>query len=457
MALLAAAPQPATAAPPLRTSEPADGARVAAVPDFLRLSFTAPVEQEAFWDARFAGLGDRAMRLPVIPAPDDPQAVLIRLPGLVPAGAYRLSWRVFMADGSPASGTWSVRVGAGTGAVPAPPGDMVRPAGVWVAGVGRLLLITGLVTALGLVAFRWTVVSPAWTQGGLVAPGRADDPEGFRARVAVGLEQALPAWWSAWSAAVAAWLAGAALVVAGTLVAVRAGGAGVGDLFTGTRLGSAMLPVGAAAVLAAAVGLLVRRGGRAPAPASVLGVALAAPAAAALVAVSWLGHASSGNDVTLNVAADAVHGLATALWLGGLVGFAVLLLPALGGVPDNDRVRMLAPAVVRFSALAFGCVAVLVVTGVYRALAELAALGDLVHTGYGRALAVKLALFALMLGVGAYNRFRVHPRLERAAVDLPGGDATAAQRLRTSIRVELLLAAGVLVAVAVLVSTAPTA
>ena len=68
---------------------------------------------------------------------------------------------------------------------------------------------------------------------------------------------------------------------------------------------------------------------------------------------------------------------------------------------------------------------------------------------------MKLALFALLLVGGAYNRMVVHPRLERAALGLDPGDRGAAAALRVSVRAELVVAAALLVSVAVLVSLAP--
>jgi copper transport protein len=171
-------------------------------------------------------------------------------------------------------------------------------------------------------------------------------------------------------------------------------------------------------------------------------------------AVSDAGHAATGGDATLNVAIDLIHQLATAAWLGGLVGLAVLAIPAALGLPEADRVRLAAAVVVRFSALALTAVALLVVTGVYRALAEVS-VDDLLDTGYGRALLVKLGLFAVLLVGGAYNRMVVHPRLERAALGLDPGDRGAAAALRVSVRAELALAAALMVSVAVLVSLAP--
>ena len=117
--------------------------------------------------------------------------------------------------------------------------------------------------------------------------------------------------------------------------------------------------------------------------------------------------------------------------------------------------RLGAGVVVRFSALALTAVAVLVVTGVYRALAELGSVGDVADTAYGRALLVKLGLFAVLLCGGAYNRLVAHPRLERAALGLDPDDRGAAAALRVSVTAELVLAAALMVSVAVLVSLPP--
>jgi putative copper export protein len=115
-------------------------------------------------------------------------------------------------------------------------------------------------------------------------------------------------------------------------------------------------------------------------------------------------------------------------------------------------VRLGAGVVVRFSALALTAVTVLVVTGVYRALAELGSVGDVADSAYGQALIVKLAIFAVLLSGGAYNRLVAHPRLERAALGLDPDDRGASAALRVSVAAELALAAALMVSVAVLVS-----
>ncbi|MDH3228103.1 MAG: CopD family protein, partial [Thermoleophilia bacterium] len=89
------------------------------------------------------------------------------------------------------------------------------------------------------------------------------------------------------------------------------------------------------------------------------------------------------------------------------------------------------------------------------ALVELDTLEDLVDTGYGLALAVKLAVFGLLLAVGGYNRFVAHPRLERAQMGLSDSDRGAAAALVHTVRAELALSVVLLVVVGVLVSLSP--
>jgi putative copper export protein len=173
------------------------------------------------------------------------------------------------------------------------------------------------------------------------------------------------------------------------------------------------------------------------------------------VAISWSGHAASGTDAGLGTAIDAIHLVASGVWLGGLAALLAIVPYARRGLDEPSALRLSAAIVVRFSAVAIACVGVLVVTGVYRALAELRSFSDLLDTGYGQTLLVKLAIFAVLLIGGVYNRLVLHPRLERAALGLRADDSGSADRLRVSVTAELTVAAAVIIAVAVLVSLPP--
>jgi hypothetical protein len=84
------------------------------------------------------------------------------------------------------------------------------------------------------------------------------------------------------------------------------------------------------------------------------------------------------------------------------------------------------------------------VTGTVRSVDELSSWGELISSGYGRAVLAKVALLMLIVGLAARNRRRSVPA---AATDL--------SPLRRTSRLELVLAAGALATAALLGSLAP--
>jgi copper transport protein len=445
----------AEAATGVIAAAPPAGAQLAGAPAGLRIVFVAPIESDFAVLQLIAqgGVGSLPARID----PTDPQALVAPMRRSAgPPGQAWVRYRVLTADGHVFAGTYPVEIG--TGEPSATPASLTSAGGAWMTGLARGLVLAGLIGALGLVVLRWGVAAPAWHQGGVVGPGHPDDGDDFRARTITALTRGAGAWWAAWWTSLGLWLAGAVLMAIGLCWWLGAGAAGLGTLLGGTRTGHAVILLALLGVVGALAGVAARRRPDALRPA--LGAAwaggLGAPAAAGLVVMSWQGHASDGTDVTLNIGADALHAIATAAWIGGLVGLLVLLVTPAQALPPGDRVRLLAGAVVRFSALAIASVTILVITGTYRALAELSSLSQLLSTGYGRALTVKLVIFAVMLAAGGYSRIVLHPRLERAALGLDPDDRGASKALQTSLRTELGLAAALLVAVAVLVAMTPS-
>jgi putative copper export protein/methionine-rich copper-binding protein CopC len=412
----------------------------------VRLLFDAPVETE-FLRVQARDADGRVVSGPPRVDPADDQAVLLPVEeGATPAIVV---WRVLSTDGHVTSGSLGEEAGDG--------GDEGRSVdlGFVLAGVGRGLLIAGLVMVAGLVVMRWTVVGPAWARGGVTPPGRPDDGDAFRERTFPVLEWAVNTWWVPFWTGVVMWALGVGLVTAGTLQSLDSWG--WWTLISGTVLGASLVVLTVAMLATAAAGSWITRrdDGDDPLPPVWQAALLAGPAVVGLVTLSWTGHASTGGDEALNVALDAVHNLATAAWLGGLVGLLALLVVAGTRLGDADRGRLLAAGVVRFSTLGVVSVALLATTGVYRLLAELSDLDDLIDTDYGIFLLIKVAVFVVMLGVASVNRLVVHPHMERAALGLDPDDRGASALLVRSVRAELLLGVAVLVLVALLLSTAP--
>lgn len=142
----------------------------------------------------------------------------------------------------------------------------------------------------------------------------------------------------------------------------------------------------------------------------------------ALVALtrSSTGHPADHGDFTLAVWIDWLHLLAAGTWVGSLFGMSMAAFPALLRRARDD-VAMAARIFQRLSTLCGVALAVLVACGVFSAVSQLGAIQALWTTRYGAILDVKLAIVAVMILIGAHNRYIKLPRLRAAATDMPSG------------------------------------
>lgn len=136
-----------------------------------------------------------------------------------------------------------------------------------------------------------------------------------------------------------------------------------------------------------------------------------------VVAPAFAGHAYDPGVNRLNIPADALHLVGAAAWIGALVGLVVLR--------DMEQRRLVL--------LALGGVLLLAVTGIVRAWWELLHLSHLWDSSYGQTLLVKTGLLLVAGVVGWLLRARIRRRAG----------------------VELVLAVGIVIAVAVLVLLRP--
>ncbi len=153
--------------------------------------------------------------------------------------------------------------------------------------------------------------------------------------------------------------------------------------------------------------------------------------AIALGSLAWTGHgaASEGTAGTRQLIADIVHLLAAGAWIGALAALASILFRASAAM-TNDRLRITHRALDRFSVIGTVVVALIVVSGLVNSymLVGPAHILSLPSTLYGQLLMAKLALFGVMLGLAAANRFRHTPTLDRAIDRNETSKAVAALR-----------------------------
>jgi copper transport protein len=481
LALWALAP-PAGAHSAFQRSDPAAGSLLKEAPAQVVIYFNQPIDP-AFSNARLldpqgAEVGGALGRVD----PADPRILRMGLPDLTATGRYRVPWRVRAAgDGhvyggeltfilepepSPAGGE------AGPGEAPdeTSPGSEAdaRSGGNLPAGRGAeppppLVLPTHIV-APAAVPIWVTAWPPAPETGlrwlGLLLLALAVGPYLFMAFQALGRGSGSGAGVS-WTRALRWMVVVASLGLAGVTLAFTLNQAGaaagvswgeglrgpVGDLLaTSTGAWWATRAVLAVSLAVVALGLL-RRWARAGA--SVVSALL-------LLTFSATSHAS-GHQAAILVPVDWLHLLAMVAWTGGLATLALLLADRRGRAEAAIVVR-------RFSLLALLSVGVLALTGSVATAVQAGDPAALLSSAWGRAFAMKLLLFAGLLGLGAVNRYFLIPRLRSGGEKASSGPARgervsgrAAVGLRAVVVTEFALLAAVLVSVGVMTSSVPSA
>jgi putative copper resistance protein D len=134
-----------------------------------------------------------------------------------------------------------------------------------------------------------------------------------------------------------------------------------------------------------------------------------------LASLAWAGHAGArlGAQRPIHLTADAAHLALAGLWPGGLLPLTFFLVRA---SRSNEPALLLAAGAItrRFSALSLIVVGALAATGLVNGYFLVGSLRALVASEYGRLLMLKLFLFLIMIGLGAWNLLRLEPQLTSA-------------------------------------------
>lgn len=165
------------------------------------------------------------------------------------------------------------------------------------------------------------------------------------------------------------------------------------------------------------------------------------------------GHPVDAGLFSLPVWVDWVHLLAVSAWVGLVLVTTYVVAPRFLNAPGSDRVNS-AAYIQSLSDAATLALITLFATGAYNGWRGVRTPGDLLESGYGQILLLKLALVFVAAALGGHNRFFELPRLlaslKNASLTSP---AKPLKRFTAVLYIESVVLAGVLVAAAVLVSS----
>ncbi|MCX5462987.1 copper resistance CopC/CopD family protein [Alcaligenes parafaecalis] len=331
----------------------------------------------------------------------------LALPPLEDQGTYGLSWRVISADGHPVGGTLTFSVGVPSSAnqLDSNGNDPVRNSLIWLS---RLLGYLGLFTGIAWALYRAQIST---STDSAVRPGRLSPIMLALGAIALLLNLGLVGV-DALDLPLSALLSGTAWKTAAS-----------------TSMGLAVL-LGWTALACAALSWTL------PHPKkqkwlAVLALILLGGSLAAS------GHASTAEPAWLSRPSVWLHVVAVTLWIGSFLPLAYTL-------KQGQESRLLA----MFSRWIPAVLLILTLSGAALIYVQFDQLSSLWESAYGQVLGIKLILVALLLGLGAYNRYR----LTQAVLQQ---DSHARQAMRRVIRLEYLLVVLILAVVALWRFTPP--
>ncbi len=388
----------------LLRSIPAANSRLTKLPESIRLVFSEQIVPELSQITLGRSNGS-STQLRVANDPHDVHTLVGSVVGGAPtSGSYKVSWRVLSADGHPVAGSFSFTIeGArdtsrspaiaplpvtatstavgGPGVSPssvAAPDDKQIPV---LAALFRGLGLGAMMTGLGLLFF----VVTSRERRNLARPN-----------VIVG-----------------AITIGAILLVAHMIAwldHVSPTGRLSGD-FLGSMLGSTIGRVELLRTMLALLTLWTIAFARRTTPGLILG-------GACLLVSGAIGHPAA-IDPYWTIPAKMLHLVAGSVWIGGLVWLVWL------SRCDEPACRVEAR---RVSSVALIAVIVIALSGLLQTFFFLNTPADLTGSRYGRRVLAKMIGLAILVGLGAYNRFGL----------LPGLDATdGPKKLSSSVRLEV--------------------
>ncbi|MDP9330616.1 MAG: copper resistance protein CopC [Actinomycetota bacterium] len=372
---LGALAPPAWAHAALVSSDPADGAQLKSAPASVTMTFTETPDPKLSVVHVFDTAGASVESGSVASVAGGSKELRIAMKLGLPDGVYTVSWRVVsQVDGHVTTGAFAFGVGVAPGTVSSrlPPAATPEPSVLSV--VGKVLLYVGLSILVG------AAVIGLWAFGGEIASRRA-------LLITAGVLS----------------LVGAVSMLFAERATV---GVSLSTLVSSSAGHAYVWLLGVTALAAAAAVIAALRDSRATLAAAGMS------AATAMLVRAIGGHAAAAGSAWVQVGVQWLHFLAVGAWVGGFVPVLLIVRArrAAAKPAPIDAIRC-------YSTIAAAGLAVVIVSGAVRAI-SLMGVHEIVHTfstSYGTTLAIKVLVAAVLIALGAVNRFRSIPRLAHSS------------------------------------------
>lgn len=414
-------PAPASAHAVLLRSEPAQNAVVRIAPAAVHLWFSEEVDPALSTVMVVNGANQRVDQQDSHVSPADTREMVVTLVRNLPPAVYIVVWRSASdSDGHPLSGSLHFTLARPDGTVPTLQGSgnaaFLDQSNTSLSGL--TLLNFSMVTLAELGAVFW-VGALVWLLFVLrLVPTASEEERTTNQQVQERFERrfALPTLFVVFLAHGGLLLGQALSLTNGNVIRALAPSLLV-SLLTSGRFGLFLLA--RLCILALTMQLLLlhiqwrQQLARVP---RLLAWANLLLGAALLLAMAFSSHSAAVRSPLTGVAVlgDFLHLVAAALWIGGMLFFALCYLPVLMRCPLAERASLLVTVLPAYSPWALAGVVLMAVTGPFSATVLLPSWEQVFTTLYGQVLLVKIGLVGVLLCISAIHVFLLRPRLQRA-------------------------------------------
>ena len=161
---------------------------------------------------------------------------------------------------------------------------------------------------------------------------------------------------------------------------------------------------------------------------------------------SMIGHgAASGESAAF--ALDYIHNLVAAIWIGGIIYFAFILLPTFSNLEGMLKEKMSLLVIPRFSIVFVIAVGIVIISGPTLMWFLESDVGLITESIYGKFIIAKIVIAVIMVGLGGFFQYKLQNSGEKS---LNSKSLSVHNKLKRSLRVDAALGIALLGVVALL-------
>ncbi len=154
-----------------------------------------------------------------------------------------------------------------------------------------------------------------------------------------------------------------------------------------------------------------------------------------IATTSMIGHGAASGE-TPALVLDYIHNLVAAVWIGGIFYFVFTLLPTFSQLKETNREKMSLVLIPRFSIAFIISVGIVIITGPTLMWFLESDVGLITESVYGQLIIIKIAIAAIMIGLGGFFQFKVQKNAEK---NFSSGKISVHKKLKRSLKVDAML------------------